>query len=184
MQSFDYIAVLLSIVISLALAHLLIGIAQMIQHGVRSFSIPLAQWMLWSLFLCVDYWFSIWHLHLETIWSLPYVCLLLLQASIIFVAARLIVPVASDGAAIDMTAFFDRNRRKYMAVVIVLAAINEIVNVSLPGFGSFQLGVLVAAWIVLFGVAWTWQSNRVQVAVAAVNAMLTIYYAMTFVPSL
>ena len=184
MQSFDYIAVLLSIVISLALAHLLIGIAHMIQDGVRRFSIPLAQWILFSLFLCVDYWFYIWQLHRETLWSLPYVCLLLFQASIIFVAARLIVPAASDDAAIDMTAFFDRNRRKYMAVVIVLAAINEIINVSLPGFGSLHVGLLVAAWIVLFGVAYTWQSHRVQLAVAAANVMLTLHYAMTFVPAL
>ena len=184
MGSFDYIAVLLSIVISLALAHLLIGIAHMIQDGVRRFSIPLVQWIVFSLFLCVDYWFYIWHLHLETFWSLAYVCLLLLQASIIFVASRLIVPAASDGAAIDMTSFFDRNRRKYMAVLIVLAAVNEIINLSLPGFGSLHLGLLVAAWIVLFGVASTWPSHRVQLAMAAANVIFTIHYAMTFVPAL
>jgi hypothetical protein len=120
MQPLGYVAILLSIVISLALAHLLSGIAHMIQNGVRRFSIPFAQWILFSLFLCVDYWFYIWHLHREAIWSLPYVCLLLTQASIIFVAARLIVPSVSDDSAVDMTTFFDRNRRKYMAVVIVL----------------------------------------------------------------
>lgn len=42
MGPFEYIAVLLSIVISLALAHLLAGIAHMIDKGVRRFSIPLA----------------------------------------------------------------------------------------------------------------------------------------------
>jgi hypothetical protein len=46
MQPFDYVAVLLSIVISFALAHLLTGVARMIQNGVRRFSIPLAQWIL------------------------------------------------------------------------------------------------------------------------------------------
>jgi len=183
-QPFDYVAVLLSIVISLALAHLLTGIAHMIQDGVRRFSIPLAQWILFSLFLCVDYWFYVWHLHGETLWSLPYVGLLLAQASMIFVAARLIVPAASDNSAIDMTAFFERNRRKYMAVVIALAAVNEFINLSLPGFGSLQVALLVGAWIVLFSVGWVSPSTRVQLAVAAANVLLTVYYAVTFVPSL
>jgi hypothetical protein len=183
-QPFDYVAVLLSIVISLALAHLLTGIAHMIHDGIRRFSIPLAQWMLFSLFLCVDYWFYVWHLHAERLWSLAYVSLLLAQASMIFVAARLIVPAASDGSAIDMTAFFERNRRKYMAVVIALAAVNEIINLSLPGFGSLQLALLVAAWVLLFIVGWLLPANRVQLATAAANVLLTAYYAVTFVPSL
>src|SRR5438874_13814054 len=156
----------------------------MIQDGVRRFSIPLAQWILFSLFLCVDYWFYVWHLHGETLWSLPYVGLLLAQASMIFVAARLIVPAASDNSAIDMTAFFERNRRKYMAVVIALAAVNEFINLSLPGFGSLQVALLVGTWIVLFSVGWVSPSTRVQLAVAAVNVLLTVYYAVTFVPSL
>ena len=184
MQPFDYVAVLLSIVVSLALAHLLTGIARMIQDGVRRFSIPLAQWILFSLFLCVDYWFYVWHLHGERLWSLGYVTLLLTQAAMIFVAARLIVPAASDDGAIDMTGFFERNRRKYMAVVIALAAVNGLINLSLPGFGSLQLALLVGVWIVLFGVSWLSPSSRVQLAVAAANVLLTAYYAVTFVPSL
>jgi hypothetical protein len=183
-QPFDYVAVLLSIVISLALAHLLTGIAHMIQDGVRRFSIPLAQWILFSLFLCVDYWFYVWHLHGERRWSLAYVALLLTQAAMIFVAARLIVPAASEDCAIDMTAFFERNRRKYLAVVAALAAVNGFINLSLPGFGSLQLALLVGAWIVLFGIGWLSPSTRVQLVIAAANVLLTVYYAVTFVPSL
>ena len=110
--------------------------------------------------------------------------LLLGQASIIFVAARLIVPGVSDGSALDMTAFFERTRRKYMAVVFALAASNELINLSLPGFGSIQVALLVAAWLFLFTVGWAFASPRVQLAIAAGNLMLTAYYAVTFVPSL
>lgn len=184
MQSFDYIAVLLSIVISLALAHLLTGLARLIQNGICRFSVPLAQWILFCLFLCVDYWFSIWRVHEESVWTLPYVCLLLSQAAIIFVAARLIVPGESGEALIDMTAFFERNRRKFMAVVLTLAVVNEVTNLSLPGFGSLHVGLLVAAWILLFCIGWVWQSHRVQLAVAAANVGLTAYYAVTFIPAL
>jgi len=184
MQPFDYVAVLLSIVISLAVAHLLSGIATIIQEGIRRFSIPLAQWILFSLFLCVDYWFSVWSVHGETHWSLAYVGSLLIQASIIFVAARLIVPATAEDGALDMTAFFERYRRKYFAVIIVGASWNEMINLTLPGFGSLHLALLAAAWIVLLAIGWTWSSPRVQLAVAAVNVLLTVHYAITFVPSL
>jgi hypothetical protein len=183
MQPFDYIAVLLSIVISLALAHLLTGIAHIIQNGFCRFSVPLAQWILFCLFLCVDYWFSIWRVHEETVWTLPYVCLLLSQAALIFVAARLIVP-GECGDSIDMTAFFERNRRKFIAVVLILAVVNEATNLSLPGFGSLHVGLLVAAWIMLLSIGWIWQSHRVQLAVAAANVVITAYYSVTFIPAL
>lgn len=184
MRPFDYIAVLLSIVISFALAHLLAGIANMIENGVRRFSIPLAQWIAFSLFLCVDYWFFVWHLHDQQVWSLSYVIVLLTDASLIFLAARLIVPAASGGAPIDLNEFFEHKRRKYFAVVALLAALNEAINLTLPGFGSWLLGLMVAAWIVLFSIAAFVKSNAVQIGVAGANIALTVYYALTFVPAL
>ena len=45
MTPFEYVSVLLSIVVSLALAHLLIGIAKMIKVGIRRWSIPLLGWI-------------------------------------------------------------------------------------------------------------------------------------------
>jgi hypothetical protein len=41
MTPFEYVSVLLSIVMSLALTHLLIGITEMIKAGVSRWSIPL-----------------------------------------------------------------------------------------------------------------------------------------------
>ena len=45
MTPFEYVSVLLSIVVSLALAHLLIGIAKMIKVGISRWSIPLLSWI-------------------------------------------------------------------------------------------------------------------------------------------
>ena len=45
MKPFDYISVLLSIVLSLALAHVLACTAHVIQHGIKRWSGLLAFWM-------------------------------------------------------------------------------------------------------------------------------------------
>jgi hypothetical protein len=184
MATFDLVSVLLSIVISLALAHLLAGIAHIIENGFRRFSIPLAQWIAFCLFLCVDYWFTIWSARTQTSWSLGYVCLLLLQASLIYITSRLVVPTPSGAEQIDLTAFFDRNRRKFMGVITTLAVVNEATNLTLQRFNTSLLGLMVLTWVVLFAIAWRWASYRVQLIVAAANVVLTAWYAVTFIPAL
>lgn len=184
MGPFEYISVLLSIVISLALAHLLSAIAQMIDRGIGRFSIPLAQWIAFCLFLCVDYWFTIWRVHDQTVWTLAYVSLLLAQAALIYVASWLIVPSTFADEPIDLKAFFDRNRRKFMSIILILALVNEVTNLTLPGFGSLHIGLLILAWIVLLSVGIISKSERVQLAVAAANVALTAHYAVTFIPAL
>jgi len=71
-----------------------------------------------------------------------------------------------------------------MSVVMILAIVNEVTNLTLPGFGSLLIGSMRMGWIVLLGVGWLWKSPRIQLAVAAANVALTAYYAVTFVPAL
>jgi hypothetical protein len=184
MKPFDFVSVLLSLVISFALAQLLTGIAHIIENGFKRFSIPLAQWIAFCLFLCVDYWFTIWHARDQTSWTLGNVCLLLLQASLIYITSRLVVPAPADDEPIDLTAFFELNRRKFMGVIAIYALVNEATNLTIEGFNTTLLGLMVLAWVVLFAIAWLWRSPQIQLAVAAANVILTAWYAITFVPAL
>jgi len=43
---------------------------------------------------------------------------------------------------------------------------------------------MVAAWVVLAVTAFIWASARVQYAVAVANVILTVWYAVVFVPAL
>jgi hypothetical protein len=182
--SFEYVSVLLSIVIAIALAHLLTAIARMFEHGVVNFSIPLAQWIGFCLFLCVDNWFQVWRLSAQSSWTLVFVLFLLLQASLIFLACYLVVPSSMAEGSLDMTRFFDTSRKKFLGVILVLAVTSEILNLSLPGFGSLHVGLLVLSWIVLLGVGIFSSSSKIQHLLAAINVLFTVYYAVTFIPEL
>ena len=57
-------------------------------------------------------------------------------------------------------------------------------NLTIEGFNSTLLGLMVLAWVVLFAIAWLCQSPRIQLVVAAANVALTAWYAVTFVPAL
>jgi hypothetical protein len=184
MRSFEFVAVLLSIIISFAFAHILNGIAHIIENGVKRFSLLLAQWMAWCLFLCVDYWFTIWHARNNAVWTFGYVSLLLTQGALIYIVARLVVPTPRNDEPIDLSSFFDTHRRKFMGAIAVLAIVNEVTNLTLQGFNTSLLGLMVAAWVLLAVTAFTFESKRVQYAVAAANVILTVWYAATFVRTL
>jgi hypothetical protein len=184
MTSFEYVSVLLSIVIAIALAHILSAIARMVEHGVVKFSVPLAQWIGFCLFLCVDHWFQVWRLHGQSDWSLPFVLQLLFQASLIYLASYLVVPSSSDDQALDMTKFFNASRRKFMGVILLLAVTSEILNLSLPGFGSLHVGLLVLAWMVLLSIGMISNSSKVQHVLAGINVLFTVHYSVEFIPYL
>jgi hypothetical protein len=90
MTPFEYVSVLLSMVVSLALAHLLIGITRIIKAGVSRWSIPMLGWIGFMIFLCIDYWFSVWAARNDPVWSLGFVCFLLVLGAVLFVGCWMI----------------------------------------------------------------------------------------------
>ena len=84
MTAFEYVSILLSIVVSLALAHLLHGTAQILKAGVSRRSAIVVAWNAYVALLCVDYWFSVWSVRNEPVWTLGFVAFLLLLGSLLF----------------------------------------------------------------------------------------------------
>lgn len=184
LTQFEYVSVLLAIVISIAIAHILSGIARMIWDGISNFSFPLVHWIIFTLFLCVDYWFYLWSLHEQDRWSFLYVCFLLWQASLIYLASHLIVPTAETESPVDMKKFFADKHKGYMVVCIITAASNEALNLTLPGFGSLHIGLLVACWITIFAIGYRARSEKIQNLLVVANILVTANYAVTYVSAL
>src|SRR5512137_904719 len=106
MTPFEYVSVLLSVVVSLALAHLLIGITKIIKAGVSRWSIPLIGWIGVMIFLCIDYWFSIWAARNDPVWSLGFVCFLLVLGAVLFVGCWMIVPEFDGKEPVDLATHY------------------------------------------------------------------------------
>jgi hypothetical protein len=181
-DQFTFVSVLLSIVIALALTHLLAGIAGLFRVRVTRLSLVYVGWVVVLLFSCVDYWFSIWGLRAAESWSLAYVGYLLMLATLLYVSCHLIMPDQRERASIDLAAFYETIRRKYLIAYFSYVALAMGVNITIDGFA--MANVINAAMLVLIGCAWLWRDSRVQgVAVAGVLALFA-YYAVTYIPSL
>ncbi|MDH4105858.1 MAG: hypothetical protein OEW50_07425 [Gammaproteobacteria bacterium] len=184
MTPFEYVSVLLSIVISLALTHLMIGITRIIKAGVSRWSIPLVGWIGFMAFMCVDYWFSVWHARNDPVWSLGFICFLLLLGAVLFVNCWMIVPEVEVNEPVDLAAHHAAIRRKFLTGLFFYLILGHLANLMLAGFQSSTVKLLGIAQIGLIVTAWMFESARIQLGVIAAMYLLTAWYALNFIPAL
>ena len=180
MKPFDYISVLLSIVLSLALAHVLASTAHVIQHGIKRWSGLLAFWTGIVVFMMVDFWLSVWQLHEQAAWSLPFILFLLFQASLIYVTARLATPDGAAGQPIDMVAHFEATRRRFFEVLGLYMLLALAANQFIPGFGTLELKIIALSYSALFFTASRVANTNAQRVIAAITLGMTVYYCYRY----
>jgi hypothetical protein len=182
MSTFEFVSVLLSIVISLAIAHLLTGVAQALKAKKVRFDWVLAGWWLFVLMLCVDYWFSVWRLRDQPVWTLGFVLTWLVLAAITYIAAWLVVPDTDADGTMDFVAHHEANRRKYLGALTVWVAGGTVVNGYTPSMELANL--LVPFFIIVFIVPIIWKHWLVQIAALVLAYAGFIFYALNFIPEL
>ena len=182
MTAFEFVSVLLSIVISLAVAHLLTGVAQALKAKKVRFHWVLAGWWLFVFMLCVDYWFSVWRLRDAPLWTLGFVLTWLLLAAITYVAAWLVVPDTDADGTMDFVAHAETNRRKYMGALVAWVAGGTVVNGYTPSMELANL--LVPFFILVFIAPIVWKHTLVQIAALVLAYAGFIFYALNFIPEL
>ena len=92
--------------------------------------------------------------------------------------------LTTDDVPVDMTAFFDRSRRKFIGLLFLTAAAYEILNLMLPGFGTTHPGLLVLAWMITFSAGWVFKSAKVQLVSVVVNILTIVDYASSYISEL
>lgn len=184
MTAFEYVSILLSIVVSLALAHLLHGVATVIKAGVSRWSAVVVAWNAYAAILCIDYWFSVWSVRNEPVWTLGFVTFLLALGGLLYLCCHLVMPDVEHGRRVDLAGFRDARPRRYLAVLFAYQACGAVANLSLPGFQSTTMILLSGLQLSLLAVAWARPSPRVQGTVLVALYLLFGYYAVAFIPAL
>lgn len=112
MSSFEYITVLISIVLSLGIAQILTGIADLIKksHKVAVYW-PHILWILFVLLLHIQEWWVTYELKNYHSWQLPSFLFIMLYPINLFVLARLLFPAKLKGKIIDLKHFYFKNYR-------------------------------------------------------------------------
>jgi hypothetical protein len=182
MSLFEFVLALTSIITSLALAHVIVGVAQLLRHsdGVR-FSLTHALW-LWTAFaITIGNWAVTWEHRHMTEW--PAWSVLLLVAILIgqYAFCAFVTPDALQGK-VDLVAFHEREGPRYIGAIIAVGLIALAFNVAMGGAGNFanwlrdsvvSFIAIAAAWLALVA-----RAPPIQVSVALLEASLATYFML------
>jgi hypothetical protein len=120
MSVFEYVSVMVTVVLALAVSHLLTFLATVIANPER----VQVYWLhlLWAVLLLVlnlQAWLVLWTLHGQTAFPIGQVIVMVLAASLIFVAARVLVPELRHDDRVDLRAHYLRIRIPLFATLTV-----------------------------------------------------------------
>jgi hypothetical protein len=177
MSGIDLTNVLISIVISLAVAHLLGGIGRIMRAPQVKFSILQGAWVAFLLVECVNFWVSSALTHLPSV-TYPQVLRAFFSSAGLYLACWMILPDETPKEPIDLGAFFDANRRKFLGVLVIYNAMIGINMMNSPwvATGSWTAWLGTAA----VAAAWIWPARAVQYLAVAVLLTMQTTYEMQF----
>jgi len=175
---FEFITVMISVILALAAAQLLLGLAPLLQtrHEVR-LSGTHAAWVGSVFLITFLHWWSLWDFR-DLDWTFPMFALSLVGPALLFFAATLINPRDTSSDPIDLAEHF-RDVRRPLLIVILLAMV--FLTVDGPLFGTEppvnRLRFAQAGVIGMTGLGIASASDRVQVVVAFLTLALAVLAA-------
>lgn len=135
MTPFDYVTVLISIILGLGITQIVSGLADIIQHWsrVRLFW-PHLLWILFTFFLHIQEWWVLYELRTINSWQLPVFLFTILYPINLFILARILFPSNLADSEIDFHHYYFSNARKFFSWALILALLSLIDNIVVHGY--------------------------------------------------
>ncbi|MGQ0560091.1 MAG: hypothetical protein ACT4OE_11020 [Sphingosinicella sp.] len=181
MSMFEYVIILISIVIGLALTHLMQGVANIIAHPKRA---PIwwvhLVWVAYVLLVTVFWWW--WQFNLQHVesWTFGRYLFVLGYAFLIYLMCVFLLPRDLEGYEGYQDYFLDR-RHWFYGLMIALGAI-DLIDTLLKGYDHYlSLGLQYQLQIALFAIGGLTGLVAKRPAIHAAVAVVFLAYLSTFV---
>lgn len=153
MGAFDYLSVLISIVLGFGITQLLGGFARCLElrPKVRP-HMPAVAWAAFLLIAHVQTWWSMFAMRHWTDWNFLQFCIVLMQPIILYLASVLVLPSRESGA-LDLREHFMTHRVLFFGLLIALLAVSIVKDLVRTGRLPTPLNLGFHAVLGLIGVA-------------------------------
>jgi hypothetical protein len=180
MSAFDYLTVLVSIVLGLAIANVLARLAVVITARERvDFYWPAVAWALWLFFISVQHWWAEWGVRHTTEWNFGTFWLQLLTPVVLFMLSTLVLPERQDDGKIDLGVWYFRNLRWFFGFLFFVPALSIAEELARTGRMASLLNLaFLLAFEVVIVVAYFLRSRRAQEVLTAQAMALTVLYVI------
>lgn len=138
MTIFEFVLMLTSIITSLALTHIVVGMVNLIRNAARvRFSLVHALWVWVGFALTIGNWASNWELRLLPAWPTWAVLLMIATTIAQYVYCAFVTPDTPEGE-IDLATFHESARRGYLSALVLLALLALAFNFTFGGANFYS----------------------------------------------
>lgn len=134
MSPFEYVIVLVSIIIGLGITLVLTGIAQLIRED-RSITLfwPYLIWIGLVFVMHIHEWWITYQLKSTVAWRLPTFLFIILYPILLFILANLLFPDSWEKTNRDMKQFYFSLYPRFFGCVVVLVVLSILQNIFISG---------------------------------------------------
>lgn len=135
MTPFEYVTVLISIILGLGITQIITGVADIIHQWERvKLYWPHLLWIAFVFFLHVEEWWVIYELRTVQVWKLPMFLFVILYPINLFILARILFPFAAGAAKTDFKDFYFDNYKKFFIGIMILSVLAILENLFVSRF--------------------------------------------------
>lgn len=183
MTAFEYLSVLLSIILGLAITQVLQGYRSLLlTRGTIRLYWPTLIWSGLVLLIATQSWWASFALDGRRDWQFGIFAVILVQMGLIYMLAAVVLPDVSGGFAIDLQAHYAAQRRPFFACLLGLIGVSLLKDLlldgSLPSPMNVAFHAVLAAGAIGGLVA---RGQRSELVLAATLAILfAVYVGLLF----
>ena len=131
MESFNYLSVLISIILGLAIAQVLQGVRGLVltRSKVKLYT-PTVVWTGMALLIAIQGWWASFSMHQQASWKFLGLLTIVLQAISVYMIAALVLPDAKGDSAVDLREHYFAHRHWFFGALlgsVVFSLLKEIV---------------------------------------------------------
>lgn len=184
MSLFEYVSVIIAVVLALSVGQLLLGVSALVKarRRVRGF-LPHSIWIGNLFLLILQHWWAQWDFR-NVDWTYPAFLYVVLGPTLLFLAVSLTVPETPDDAPIDLRRHFLGVRRLFLLVMLAFVLVSWFDGPLIQGQSALgRIGWLHVGWMVVLLVGLSTEKSRAHLVVALAGlALLTFAITIRFFP--
>lgn len=179
MSPFEYVIVLISIILGLGITLVLTGIAELIRkwNAIKIFW-PYLIWIGLVFVLHIHEWWVTYELKSITVWSLPTFLFVVLYPIVLFILANLLFPSKWKSEEINLQDYYFKTYPTFFFFAILLDVIAVVQNITLSGYTLQDQLVHMVVLVILAGLLIKKNQNVVLHSVVAFVLLLMMLISL------
>jgi hypothetical protein len=177
---FEYISILISIILGLGITQLLSSFSDLLYDFKRvKFYWPHSIWIFFILFLQIQDWFITYQLKDKAVWQLSELMFLLLYPITLFTTAKMLLPTHEKEERFDMKSYFMSQSQIIFIMLLISIALSILFNVLLLKQSlNAQSPLMIFFIVILYMVLTKSKSDRLHKILSATVIIASLIAAL------